>query len=121
MLSRSGIKVIAVTVLFGTAVAGCSEIYYDRRESVALSAGDAVATNKVTQMVDPWPRHSANNRLAFDGERMQAAAQRHRQGKSITPVNVTTSSAAYQQAQQAAAATATATGQATSAAPVRGP
>ena len=38
-------------------VAGCSEMYYDRRETVSLGAGDAVATNKVAQMVDPWPRY----------------------------------------------------------------
>jgi hypothetical protein len=119
MLHRLG-----AMVLVGLTLAGCSEIYYDRRDTVALGAEDAVATNKVTQMVDPWPRHSANRNIAFNGERIEAAAERYRHGKVITPVNVTTSSTAYQKAQQDAAAAASATSQATSAAPaapVKGP
>jgi hypothetical protein len=85
-------------------LAGCSDIYYDRRETVVPWAGDAVAANKVAQMVDPWPRNSANKDIAFSGERMQAASERYRQGRVIPPVNATTSSVAYQQAQQAASA-----------------
>ena len=36
---------------------GCSPYgeYLDRRDTIALSGGNAVATNAVTQMVDPWP------------------------------------------------------------------
>ena len=30
-------------------------MYLDRRDTVSFAAGDAVATNKVTHMVDPWP------------------------------------------------------------------
>ncbi len=52
---------------------GCSDIYYDRRETISLGADDAVETNKVAHMVDPWPRYSANRNIAFNGERMQAA------------------------------------------------
>jgi hypothetical protein len=121
---QSGTKAVAVAVVLGSTLGACSEIYFDRRETVSLGAGDAVATNKVTMMTDPWPRHSANNQLAFNGERMQAAHERYRYGKTYIPVNVTTSSAAYQQAQQQAAAQQSATSQATSAtpaAPVKGP
>ena len=32
---------------------GCSE-YLDRRDTIALSGGNAVATDVVTHMVDPW-------------------------------------------------------------------
>ena len=49
------------------ALGGCSE-YLDRRDTIALSGGDAVATNKVTQMVDPWPRASADRNIAFNGD-----------------------------------------------------
>jgi prophage tail gpP-like protein len=53
---------------------------------------------------------------------MQAAHERYRNNRVITPVNVTTSSAAYQKAQAEAAAAATATAAAaTPAAPVKGP
>jgi hypothetical protein len=53
---------------------------------------------------------------------MQAAHERYRNNRVITPVNVTTSSAAYQKAQAEAAAAAIATASsATPAAPVKGP
>jgi hypothetical protein len=87
-------------------LAGCSDIYYDRRETIALGADDAVASNRVTHMVDPWPRHSANNNIAFNGERMQAASERYRQNKVTPLMSWSTSTAAYQAAQQAAAAAA---------------
>ena len=124
MSFRSGTKAAAALVALGTMLSACSGIYYDRRETVFLGADDAVATNKVTMMTDPWPRHSANRQIAFNGERMQGAHERYRHAKTYIPVNVTTSSAAYQQAQQQAAAQQTATQQATSAAPaapVKGP
>ena len=47
-------------------------------------------------MVDPWPPHSANRNIAFNGEKMQTAVERYRTGQVIPPVNATTSSAAYQ-------------------------
>ena len=47
-------------------LAGCSE-YLDRRNTIALSGGNAVANNMVTHMVDPWPRDSANRDIAFNG------------------------------------------------------
>ena len=124
MWSQSGTKAIAAMVVIATAVAGCSEIYFDRRETVALSAGDAVATNKVTQTIDPWPRASANNRIAFNGRRLQAAQDRYNRGKVITPVLPTLVSKDYQQIQQQAASQQSATSQSTSAtpaAPVKGP
>ena len=122
MLSRSGSKAmrrIAVIIGLSVTVAGCSDIYWDRRESISLAAGDALAADRVIHMVDPWPASSANKNIAFNGERMQSAIERYRQGKVIPPVNATTSSVQYQQAQQAAQA-ATQSGAAPSAAPIPG-
>jgi hypothetical protein len=96
---------MAVAVMLGTILAGCSDIYYDRRESIALSAGDAQATNKAVQMVDPWPAQSSNRNLAFDGDKMQTAVERYRANRVIQPVSAMTSSVAYQRAQQAQATT----------------
>jgi hypothetical protein len=99
-------------------------MYFDRRETVALGADDAVATNRLTHTIDPWPRHSANRQFAFSGERAQAGYERYRHNRVITPVNVTTSSNDYQKVQATAAAQQSATSQATSAAPaapVKGP
>jgi hypothetical protein len=111
MLSSQHAIKSAILALFGIAVlglalAGCSDIYYDRRETIALHAGDAMATNRVTHTIDPWSRASANRNIAFNGEKMQTAAERYRTGRVIPPVNATTSSVSYSQAQQAAQSTA---------------
>ncbi len=86
-----------------TALTGCSDIYYDRRDAIELSAGDAVKVNQVSQMVDPWPAHSANRNIAFNGEKMQSAVRRYRTNKVIQPVSGMTSSSGYTQAPQAPA------------------
>jgi hypothetical protein len=83
-------------------LAGCSE-YLDRREAISLNAGDALAANQVTMMVDPWPRVSANKNIRFNGERMQRAIARYRTNKVIDPTNDGTSTA-YQAQQSPSAA-----------------
>jgi hypothetical protein len=60
-----------------TVLSGCSE-YLDRRDTISLQGGDAVATDKVTQMVDPWPRASADKNIGFEGARMETAVERYR-------------------------------------------
>jgi hypothetical protein len=71
-------------------LAGCSE-YLDRRDTIALSSGNAVATDRVTHMVDPWPRDSANRDIAFNGAKMQTAIERYRTNKVIPPTGTGTS------------------------------
>jgi hypothetical protein len=124
MSSRSRIRTLAAVLALGAFAGGCSDIYWDRRETISLGANDAVETNKVVHMTDPWPPHSHNRNIAFNGERMQGAHERYRHNRVTTPVNVTTSSTAYQKAQQDAAAASMATSQSHSAAPaaaVKGP
>jgi hypothetical protein len=99
-----GVSMAAIT-LAGTMLAGCSDLYFDRRETIALGAEDHRDSNRVAQMVDPWPRDVGRRQIAFDGQKMQNAVERYRTGRVIPPVNVTTSSAAYQAAEQAAAST----------------
>jgi hypothetical protein len=70
--------------MLGALLAGCSDIYLARRETIAFSAGDAMAANAAEQTVDPWPRYSNNNNLTFNGERMQRAVECYRVGK-VTP------------------------------------
>jgi hypothetical protein len=81
---------------------GCSEYYFDRRDTITLYSGDAVATNRVTQMIDPWPVASGRHNIAYSGEKAATASERYRIGRVIPPINATTSSAAYVGAQQAA-------------------
>ena len=78
-----------------TALAGCSE-YLDRRETISLNGGNSVATNEVTQMVDPWPRDSADRNIAYNGAKMESAVERYRTNKVIPPQGMGTSSS-YQQ------------------------
>jgi len=84
--SLVGLALAAALAMLG----GCSE-YLDRRDTIALSGGNAVATNKVTHMVDPWPRDSANRDIAFNGAKMETAIQRYRTNKVIPPRGTGTS------------------------------
>jgi hypothetical protein len=92
--------------LFGALLGGCSEYYFDRRDTVSLHSGEAMAANRVTHMIDPWPPASGRRNIAYNGEKAAVAAERYRTGRIIPPVNATTSSAAYTQAQQQAQSTA---------------
>jgi hypothetical protein len=74
---------------------GCADLYFDRRDTVSFAAGDAAASNAVTHMVDPWPAAAGNRDIAFDGERMQAAAERYRTGKTTPLATAQTSSVQY--------------------------
>jgi len=95
--------VVALVGIAGSMLAGCSDIYFDRRETVALSADDHIGVNRVAQMIDPWPRDSAKRDIAYNGQKMQSAVERYRTGRVVAPVNITTSSTTYQDAQKAAA------------------
>jgi hypothetical protein len=93
MSRNKGLLVLALAAT--TLTGACTDMYLDRRDTVSFGAGDAVAANKVTHMVDPWPAHAGNRNIAHDGERMQAAAERYRTNK-VTPLSTAaTSSVQY--------------------------
>jgi hypothetical protein len=100
MSSQSGTKVrcklAGMIVALGATLGGCSDIYFDRRETIALGADDHIAANRVAQMVDPWPRYVGNKNFAFNGERMQGAAERYRRHEVIRPVPLTTNTYSQQ-------------------------
>jgi hypothetical protein len=88
---------LALTALvLSCALPGCSDIYFDRRETVVPYAGDAKQINQVTMMVDPWPPYSANRNIAFNGERMQGAVERYRTHNVIRPLSPLTSDSGSQ-------------------------
>jgi hypothetical protein len=93
-------------MLLGAVLGGCSEYYFDRRDTISLHSGEAMAANRVTQMIDPWPVASGRRNIAYSGEKAATAAERYRTGRIIPPVNATTSSAAYVAAAQQAQSTA---------------
>jgi hypothetical protein len=87
---------LGAVLALGATLGGCADIYYDRRESITFHAGDAVATNKVTHMIDPWPRAAANRNIEAHGERMQRAVERYRTNKTTPLQGTATSSAGFQ-------------------------
>jgi len=86
------IRVVAGAVLLASALAGCSDIYYDRRETVSFAAGDSVASAQAVQVIDPWPAASYDRNIAYNGPRVAGAIERYRTGKIIEPKGTGTSS-----------------------------
>jgi hypothetical protein len=86
-------------------LSGCSSIYYDRRDTVSFGAGDAVATNEVSQTVDIWPEAAGYRNITFNGQKMQSAVERYRTNKVTPPQGMNTSSVGYQQSSPAPTAT----------------
>jgi hypothetical protein len=103
---RSATKLLVAGALLGATLSGCSDIYFDRRDTISLVSGEAMAANRVTHTVDPWSRASGNSNIAYSGEKAAVAAERYRTGRVIPPVNATTSSASYAAAAQQAQSTA---------------
>ena len=68
-------------------LAGHDEIdrYYQRSDTLTLSAGDAKQTNAVTHTITPWPRYVGDNRLAYDARRVGGAVTRN--GNNKQPVD----------------------------------
>ena len=57
--------------------------WFERRDSVTLQVGDAVAANKAIQMRDPWPPYVNNRHILFDGVVMDGAIDRYRSGTVV--------------------------------------
>ena len=78
-------------------LAGCADadLYFDRRETISFHAGDAVASNIAVQTVDPWPRVAGNRNIPANGDRMQAAGERYRTGKTTPLKALSTSSVEF--------------------------
>ena len=57
----------------------------DRTEFVTRGAGDAVAVNKATQTIDPWPAHACNRHLTMNGRRAGLAMQRYEVNRQLAP------------------------------------
>jgi hypothetical protein len=79
----------AAAIGLGIWLGGCTQAdqYLDRRETVSLGAGNAIAANQATQIVDPWPAYSGDKNLTFNGQKMQSAVERYRAGKVAAPVD----------------------------------
>lgn len=100
MSCRDLVRLCAVAggLALASLTAGCSDIYYDRREAVFFGAQDAVATNVAIHTVDPWPKAAANRNIPGQGTTMAIAAERYRTGKVIKPQGLGTTSTYKQSA-----------------------
>jgi hypothetical protein len=96
-MSWSASKRLAAAALCAGLLVGCADadLYLDRRDTVSLHAGDAVAANIIVQTVDPWPRVAGNRNIPANGDRMQAAGERYRTGNVIPPSGLNTSSVQF--------------------------
>jgi len=72
-------KLSIVVAFLAAPLAGCNE-YLDRHDRLAMSAGDAVEANKVTHVVDPWPREGFDTRPRTIGQRVTVSVQRYNDG-----------------------------------------
>lgn len=82
-LTASAVAVATLGVMLG----GCSDLYFDRRDTIVLGGGDAVAADQVMQMNDPWPPQSGNTAIATNGQRMQSGIERYRTNVVTQPVD----------------------------------
>ena len=86
------IAAIAVSMLV---LGGCRERRYGQylhpRDTVSLSAGDAVAHNKAVHAIDPWPVASRNANHSSDGKRMLLGMERYQRNESLEPQGTETS------------------------------
>jgi hypothetical protein len=89
---RTNLKPAAAAVALSLSLAACADIYYDRRDTAHLTAGNANASNIAVQTIDPWPRYAANRNILVNGEKIQPAIQRYKEGKVTPPRGLGTSS-----------------------------
>jgi hypothetical protein len=75
-------KIISLVAIagFGLGLSGCSNQYFERKDTVVLNAGDAVAWNSAQQIPNPAPPRSNDTRIIGDGERAARAVQRNIDG-----------------------------------------
>jgi len=68
-------------------LAGHDEVdrYFQRSDTITMSAGDAKQVNAVTHTIHPWPRYVADRRIAYDARRVGAAVTRY--GNTQRPVD----------------------------------
>jgi hypothetical protein len=81
----TAVRTVAAVLIIGTFAGSCSDLYLDRRETVALGAADAVAVNRVVETIDPWPPAAADRSYVSNGDKISSAAERYRTGKIIQP------------------------------------
>ena len=68
---------IGLAIGLSIAAGGCQE-YLDRRDTVSLGVGDAIAVNKAAQTIERFPEAANHTRWRSDGERARIGIERYR-------------------------------------------
>ncbi|MGL3110409.1 hypothetical protein [Bradyrhizobium sp. BR 1432] len=68
-------------------LAGHDEVdrYFQRSDTITMSAGNAKEVNAATHTIHPWPRNVGDRRIAYDARRVGAAVSRY--GNTQQPVD----------------------------------
>lgn len=77
------IRVLAI--LAALSLGGCYGLYgndemdryFQRSDTIAMSAGDAKQVNAVTHTINPWPYYVGDRRIATDARRVGQAVTRY--------------------------------------------
>ena len=54
--------------------------YFQRSDTITLSAGDAKQANAVTHTINPWPSYVGDRRIVADAAKTRGAIARYRSG-----------------------------------------
>lgn len=68
----------ALLAVAALSLGACSNQYFERKDTINFSLGEAVATNSAVQIPDPWPRRSADTNIPMDPVKAQNAIDRYR-------------------------------------------
>src|SRR5262245_52644392 len=60
-------------------------MYFQRKDTVTMGAGDAKSVNAATHIIDPWPRYVGNRNIPVSGDRLSRAVTRYNQGSYRQP------------------------------------
>ena len=90
-LRSEKVRGVVSAVLLASVLAGCSDLYYDRRETVSFAANDAMASARAVQTIDPWPAASSNRNIAYNGAHVAGAVERYRTCQVAEPRGTNTS------------------------------
>src|SRR5947209_20236202 len=83
--SRSDALLRASALMLLLACGACSD-NLARRDTIAYSAGNAIAANRAIQIIDPYPRRSFVRGQVTDGVKAQQGARRYLSPDSAAPV-----------------------------------
>jgi hypothetical protein len=87
-MTKSYLAILAVLPLGGCyGLYGHDEVdrYFQRSDTITMTAGDAKQVNAVTHTIHPWPRNVGDRRIAYDARRVGAAVTRY--GNTKQPVD----------------------------------